>query len=363
MNLNKIIATSLFLAGVVSSVNAADFEVRLTGSTAFRAQVFAALGTMGLTKTDAAFANNQGGFNFTGTLSGKSVNVFCAFSGSVEGIRDVTLNNNVLFTNGVSTGTSTAGLADYALSDCFQSSTSFLTPTLVGVSAVAGKPGIAIQPFTWGANANAIAAGITNITPKITDGLLANGYWPKSFWTGNSNHIATAVNVTGRYNLSGTRVITLAETGYGIFNQVQQKKVVANVWMDFAFDDGYGSGSSVRVDLSNASTGEPGVGYFGLSDAAALTGGAQPISWNGVNVWAGGAAGNFDLERVRNGSYTFWGYEHLYKKSTLSGFAVTLFEPAFVAAMKTQLDTSTTAANVSSMWVYRNKDGGPILPN
>ena len=363
MKLNTVLTASLLLAGVVSSVNAADIEVRLTGSTAFRLQVYNSLVAIGLTP-GAGFTSGMNHFNFTGTLSSKSVNVLCSWSGSVEGIRDLTLNNDVAFTNGVSSGSATLDKANYAFSDAFQSSTIYTTPTLVGVQAVSGKPGIAVQPFTWAANQNAWSVGVSNVTSKITDGLLANGIWPLSFWTGKASDVNTLVNVSGRNSLSGTRVITLAETGYGIFANVQQRRVVANVWTDFAFNDGHGSGSSVRTDLNNTVSGEPGIGYMGLGDASSLgvtTG--KAIAWNGVNLGKGPAAGDFDLDKVKNGTYTFWGYEHMYRKSTLSGDIVTIFQPAFVSAMQTQLSTSTTAIKIADMQVFRNEDGGPIQPN
>ena len=199
----------------------------------------------------------------------------------------------------------------------------------------------------------------------ITDGLLANGIWPLSFWTGVAGDVSTVVSVCGRDSGSGTRITTLAETGYGIFTPVQQRQLVAGAWTDFAFDGGYSSGGSVRADLNAATTGQPGVGYMGLGDASNLVpaSGGRCIAWNGVNIWAGGAANNFNLNLVKNGSYSFWGYEHMFRKSTLAGEIVTLFQPGFVTALNTELSTSTTAIKVADMNVFRNADGGPLLPN
>jgi hypothetical protein len=364
MKSNKILVASLALAGVVSSASAADIEVRMTGATAFRLQVFNALGAMGLT-AGAGFTGSQNHFNFTGTLSGKTVDVRCARSGSVEGVRDLTLNNDVSFTNAFNSGTATAFKADYAFSDAFQSSTIYTTPTLVPVQMVSGKPGIAIQPFTWAANQAAWSAGVSNVTTKITDGILANGYWPLSFWTGTNTDAGVEVSVVGRNALSGTRVITLAEIGYGIFNSVQQRQFdnAGSTFTNVAFNGGYASGGSIRADL-NTNTTAKAIGYIGLGDASLLTvTGGKSISWHGVNLWVGPGAANFNLELVKNGTYTFWGYEHMYKKSTLAGDVVTIFEPAFKTAMNAQLTGSTTAVKVGDMQVYRNQDGGPILPN
>ncbi len=363
MKLKHIVLASLALSGVISSTHAADIEVRLTGATAFRTQVYNALVAMGLTP-GSGFASSQNHFNFTGTLSSKTVDVRCSWSGSIEGIRDLTLNNDVSFTNSIG-GAATAFKADYAFSDAFQASTIYTTPTLTSVQMVAGKPGIAVQPFTWAANQAAWSAGVSNVTSKITDGILANGYWPLSFWTGTNTDAGIEVSVVGRNNLSGTRVITLAESGFGVFNSVQQRQYDgANFFTNSVFNSGYSSGSSVKTDLNFVSTTNRAIGYMGLGDASSLTvTGGKAIAWHGFNLWVGPTASAFNLELVKNGTYSFWGYEHMFKNSTLSGDVVTIFEPAFKTAMNSQLTGSTTAVKVGDMQVYRNQDGGPILPN
>lgn len=369
MKLTKYIMMAALCGGLLSTANAADIQAYLTGSTAFRLQVFNSLSAMGLT---ANGANNASKFTFSGvvgtgygTLSGKNIEVYCSWSGSAQGISDV-IAGTVLTYNATSGGGSVTHTADYALSDVFQSSTLFTTPALVGAEAVSGKPGIAVQPFTWAANKNAIDAGVNNMTTKIADGLLANGVWPLSFWTGNPVHVDTLVNVTGRDSGSGTRITTLAETGYGIFTSVQQRFVNgANVWTDQPFNGGHSSGGLVRADLNNTASGEPGVGYLGLGDASSLlpaTAG-KCIAWHGVNIWVGPAANAFNLALVKNGVYSFWGYEHMYRKSTTGGDLVAIFQPGFLIALDNELSTSTTAVRVADMNVFRNEDGGPILPN
>lgn len=346
------ILTLLAMVTLLVAVDA-QTKVRITGATAFRQDTWNALNAMLPNNTGPGTANR---FTFYGevkpgfgALSGQNVEVYCSFSGSAAGIADL-INDTLLQYQDINGELFTAGPGEgphFAFSDVFQAATPTPTPPL-NPSSIAGQAGVGVIPFTWAANADAVAAGINNITDQIVRGLLANGEWPLSFFTGKPADAAVLVNVTGRNPGSGTRITTLAETRYGIFTQVQQKRVVDNAWVFFPFNDGHSSGSGVRSDLNNAGTGQPAVGYISVAEIPSLTGGAQPISYNGVP---------FTEDGVREGSYTFWSYQQLYYKGALG--ALELFHTQFLDALN---DNLISGIRMTDMNAGRNADGGPVSP-
>jgi len=64
---------------------------------------------------------------------------------------------------------------------------------------------------------------------------------------------------------------------------------------------------------------------------------------------------------VRKGLYSFWCYEHLYARSGAPA-NVNTFRNGLATEINTDLATSTTAIQISTMQVVRNTDGGPISP-
>jgi hypothetical protein len=248
----KLLVAGL-LAAMTASVALADplnpTYIRFTGSSAFRAAAVKAIEnklTPGFLV--AADKNTTAGatyVTYVGTIqsSGEDVVVQTSWTGSVDGIRDLTTSqSNTYILAAAATQTNVASLtpttlagntqtavADISMADNLQSSTSYKTPSLtqvnVGVAPFVFVKGrlAAGHPYTsdW--------ASLTNISPAGARALLNNGTY-LSILTGQSDAAWAAyfngggldgedlrckVYALGRNPFSGTRVVTYTETGYG----------------------------------------------------------------------------------------------------------------------------------------------------
>ncbi len=251
-------------AGIIAlsfAQQASAANVRITGSTAFRAAVHRAIvaalgGDSSVKIAHTGSAQTQGAMEganystFSGTISSVPFTVQCSWTGSVEGVAHLTGGNPTLYgslnfipvssaTGASSTGvaaaaliglsggnptTSESGTAKLAFSDVEQGTTEFISPGLATPTRVG------VAPFAWVANRG--TTGITNMTAQLARRLLTDGFIPKSMFTGNvaddpivTPGSGTYVFATGRNALSGTRLTTLAEIKHGVFTLVQQYKV------------------------------------------------------------------------------------------------------------------------------------------
>jgi hypothetical protein len=150
-----------------------------------------------------------------------------------------------------------------------------------------------------------------------------------SFFTGNVAD-QDDVYVVGRNKGSGTRVNTMLDTLHGVGNTVDQWVPKDTTYSAGALtfgavqalsaagglvdvgNDGYDSGSGVAKTLGDDLHGATDaygpiltIGYLGLSDfnGTALPDGAVALTLNGVAENDG---------NIQNGTYSFWGHEHLY---------------------------------------------------
>ncbi|MFZ4768442.1 MAG: hypothetical protein ACOYMN_26135, partial [Roseimicrobium sp.] len=302
--------------GFASVASAADYSVYITGSTAGRASVHTsiqALLTSPVTTANNATLGSAGKANFVGTIGSDTVTVYCAWSGSAEGVQALDQNLDVTFmaeTGGgtVITPTNLVHKADIAFSDVFQSSTIYNANALGDTSTI-------VLPFRFYSSEG---SPLTNVTSAHMRALFGVGIQPLATLTGNSAHRSAAVVATGRNNQSGTRITTMAEIGYGVFNNVIQYKPTitgaeptANAAaMTNVANGGESSGGTVAGNLSCTTTGLSAtvfgstytpcyfVGYVGLSDGTtAANNGAAALNYNGVAYGA---------DAVREGSYTLW---------------------------------------------------------
>lgn len=389
--MKRLLLPSVLVAGMASATAADLGNIYITGATAFRANVYSALTAMipGATiKSTANQGSKANQFTFSGTTTaGDTVVVYCGFSGSVEGFRDIIANLAVTYCAADSTNLFTHNGADFTFSDVFQSSTIYNSPAFSEEYYVPDPldpdtkyAGIGVIPFVWGINDvlkgyntvnTVVYGGVTNTVPvdnisdQIASQILANGQWPLAFFTGDSAHQGVMVNVTGRNNLSGTRTTLLAETGYGIFTTVQQRKTTgtspSKTWTWFASNDGHNSGGNVKSDLNfdaadfgvNA---EPACGYLGQGDAQGLDASTAVIRYNGMFFDVNGSLVN---NTVTEGNYTYWGYEHFAWPSTTTGTKLSVFKPLFVTLLNNNL---SAGIKMSDMHVYRLVDGGPVFP-
>jgi hypothetical protein len=425
----KTICT-LALALGATAVAQAQNEVYITGSTAFRGQIFNALTDMGLAQQGA---NNGGKNSFTcsGTVNptvallitelnndaagliGTSVDVYCTFSGSAEGVDALIHPVSASYIPVGGSGTFSHTGDDFAFSDVWQAVTPDPTPTLEEIVSVydsTNSPGsgIAVQPFTFIENSNAAALGISNITCFAFETLFGNGTLGANFLGGGTN--TNNVIAVGRYPLSGTRITAVLDdnpytalpsqtlkqwalstnaSGTGTSNwpglastDSSAPPTSGATWVSvaapiggYANGDGYFSGGNVGLAIEASSTMGLGaaIAYISWSDASKLTGygGEGPISWDGVNPWTGGAYPNangtnyWNTTALVDGDYQFWGYEHLYvNHSDDNTWYDTTFGPGLVDAIQYELTNTVKRVAVleKEMQVYRNADGGPVGP-
>jgi hypothetical protein len=367
---------SLSIAAAFAASAEAQTVVTITGSTAFRSATHNAIknllttsGTPSIAHTGSSLSS-AGQAIFKGSISGNQVIIKTGWSGSVAGVQTVSqgvavnfLPNSVIVDNttttGVSSGTESL-VPDVAMSDTFQSATPFTSPVL-------NSQTVGVIAFKWVAS-NGSPAGLANVTPQLAQALFGNGSLALALFTGNSADQTSTVFATGRDPLSGTRLTAFAESGIGVAaTVVQYQPTVASgavsshqVWPaetinGIAFEtgnSGYASGSSLVTTMKATTSGINGyyVSYMGVSDAdSAVSGGAVELTWNGVQ---------YSLDNVKQGKYTFWGYQHLMYSSTLSGTKKTVAD-----AIATQIKTVDSPILLSDMKVGRPADGGLIAPN
>jgi hypothetical protein len=429
---------TLCLCAALISPAFADVTVDITGASAFRAATLLSIKA----KFDESgvayqYAHDQASGAFSGatrsiwkgTFPGVSgtTTIRTSFNGSVEGIRaliespaqDPTYYTDIpgnLVTaaaiGGGETFTTTPGFAkttataqsEIAFSDVSIAATPFASSSLLPNDSAAG-----VVVFTMLANEGST---ISNVTSQNFRALLANGFQPKSLFTGLAADDNTLVFATGRNDGSGTRTTYLAESGYGVSNAVTQfivnqssgntNTVIqlapeggvndpilpgqsasnrSTIWgQDIAGNGGYSSGSGLVGAMGRTSDAvtvldEAGDDAFGeevdlelvtflsLNDAiTARTAGAVFCAYNGVRLNDIAASGSTmsaaDLAKVTRGAYTAWGYQQMYRRSDLTtGDAVTVYD-----GIKAAIQTNLGAAGVPivDMKAARDLDGGVV---
>ena len=336
-----------FLIGLsalaLAATASADVTINVTGATAFRSAALTTIKARYLAASSPSFkfAHDQatgsltkatraifiGSFpNITGTTT-----IRCTFTGSVEGVRALTLANtadptpptylpaSVATATASSSGGETslvtdlgaAADSDIAFSDVNKAATPYTSGSLTfdNVGAII---------FTMMTNEGST---ITNVTAQQYRALLTQGYQKKSLFTGIAAD-TSKVFVVGRNDASGTRTTAFAETGFGITNPVNQyfaKTSAGNaitvlkladtsdtykstVWgQNVVGNGGYESGSSVAAvfgrttantqiqDDTNAESFAAGpislVTWLGVGDAStAKNNGGVLCGYNGVSL-------------------------------------------------------------------------------
>jgi len=389
---------SAIAAAMLLAQQAAAVDIVITGSTAFRSATHTAIANMMTGETvahsHATALSSANQSTFKGTIAGISgtVYVFCSWSGSATGIIAVANSTAVsVITAGqvdaLSSGTTNANITPsstmvprMAFSDVYKESTSAASAALTD-----SRP--AVIPFRFVKNRGS-SASLTNVTAQHYRSLWNNNTAPLGLFTGNIADTTTVISL-GRDNGSGTRITVMAESKFGIGNLVQQWKATttgtagstgvvtkAQIWgvgdgvgSTVAGNGGYSSGSNIATVMGCTSSGvelyeADGtslidtkdvilLSYMGLSDTSTATGtGATALPYEGVNYTA---------DAVYNGSYTLWGYLHLYYPT------LTTDESTFRTGLNTQLASSSVlGANgllFSAMQCARTSDGGIVTPS
>ncbi len=395
---NMKITKSLIVTMALLCVGANATEtIYITGSTAFRAGALNAiknlLGGVAPTAQSNATFTSANGCNWIGvTYNGHTINVKTSFYGSTGGIQTVSESVAWPFLIDSATSAQAQGetfvpgstsmtyfhdiqVPNIAMGDSYQSTTPFTTTTLNDIT-------VGIVPFQFVASYGAPTGQSMN--NHLFNAIFSGGSCTLTQMTGNSADLAKSLFALGRDADSGTRTITLCETGYGASTAVAQYKPVVSGTsiMSHAFypsntingifydvgNTGYPSGGTVAGLVRNESLTHLNgyyVTYLGKSDAnTALNGSggagnAVPLAWNGVNYYTGG--GVFNDAAITSGQYTFWSYEHVLYPNQVVGSQAEVFAPALGAAIKgTSAGTGTIGtAGISlySMAVVRSGDG------
>ena len=373
MKLKSALTSALLALGLLSRASAADNVVYLTGSTAFRSTVYTALITDGrvfdtgtVTLTAARGGSSTSGANyhlFHGNINGTPTYINCAWSGSEAGIAsaaNATLDNDGtplpgspetwLLADGTVTGDGRTNPPTYELEASSHGGDLAMADTSQQVSWTPRVPNTAtdlkdygtvgIVTFAWVKNRqttpSAEWSAFKNITLPQAQALISQGYQPTAFFTGVASQTNNNVYLIGRNKGSGTRANALADHSYGTTRTVTQFSIGAGVTnsqtdtllLEYVGNNGYESGGGVaralRVDGSCQQTdpffseksGWYAVGYLGTSDALS-TGNGYTLTTNNWLLLDGVFANDGTIEE---GSYYFWGHEHLYGKHNISGF-------------------------------------------
>jgi hypothetical protein len=361
MKLLKYLAAGLLAVSFAASANAAT-TIYITGSTAFRgatvnaiSALLAGTGTI-VTASDNASLTSANAVTWTGgKVGGVDVIIKASWSGSAAGIQTVAGNTTAALTVRFlpigATGSANpdprnpanaaeVARPDIAMADNLQSSTlfngTFLSKTYLHLT----DNTVGVIPFRFVASTGFPAS--KSISPNLAQYLFSSGAVPLALFTGANADENVVVYATGRDPDSGTRIVTLAESGIGVFSGVQQYQptisgttghiTALNLYPATTINGvsvatgngGESSGGTLRGLLNHvldASAYDPNsfgytggylLTYLGVSDAAttisAGTNPAVPLLWNGVD---------FSVNAVIEGQYTFWGYEHILWRSNL----------------------------------------------
>ena len=435
---------------------AAAINLRLTGATAFRLSVHAAIVQsldncqVGYAGTDLGTASQAAFFgtvkNLPGVpaaLVGKSALIKTTWNGSAAGIQAVAQTKvdganqrlNINFLDGATatgntvgvtvsttspqtatyTGTLTGGLvgngnlaagvvsqtADVVFADVHQGNTIFAAGTNSYYTSLAdynngvthtktfsslNETPVGVVVFSWlrTNSADATLAGklvnFTNIDNWKAQLLLTNGQAPLSFFTGVAADSTYPVFVTGRNADSGTRVTTFAEAGFTAAPWHVKATVTGTSITDVSDwpDDvvqtvyfpsptsGESSGGTLVTKIKNnvsatatyngaASNPLTVVTTAGIGDIVAKGGQAFEIKWNGTM---------YSDEAVRNGQYTFWGYEQMAYNANVTGDAKSFID--VLAASRIAPQTTGTCeisgVAINSMKCTRSDIGTLVTP-
>ena len=404
--MKKILLTTLLavLAGVTQL--RADTDIYITGSTAFRVNVIAAVQNMfsSITVGYADTAQVAGGTtdsyasgkNYVWTISGTPITaltnitgtltVHANFTGSVQGIKAVQNEFSTKFTFLDKSGTDTTAhvitnSSTIAFSDVFATSTAYPEPSGFGEDTVA------IQPFVFVKSESPTVSGITNITWQEAKALISLGSLPLSFWTQNGG--STNVYMINRTRDSGTRRTVLGEvddkyaqpfpiniyypsvmafTNYnstvtGTTNNVVGASL-GNLVNNLQWGPGYVGGGDIKSELAIADVQNAAVSYLSFSDAKGISG----VNWNYVlsdnGNWPtlagagvhGQTTGTNDFTPILTGQYSYWA-EEVVDYPTASGSLNTADQDVSL----TQLGTGTTPGTFLGVLNYQSYGTNSVL--
>jgi len=414
----KFIAVAGFAAAALAHHASAATTVYVTGSTAFRtaaiAAINAATGKAAPDGSDVAAGTGPKNTSFiwnNATVNGVSgVTVKATFTGSAAGIGTVAGSLAIPFLPDNSTGTNLhaayddatgatphtgypTAVPDFCLTDAYQSSTAFVGGSNVDLNdnivAIAAFKWVASKGFPLNGGSNQVSK--YSVEPNFIGGLFSAGRAPLSFMTGNASDHNVIIFAVGRNPDSGTRITALADSGYGALKLVKQYQAVpelttaggsvtqhqlypvetiAGLSTIAAGNSGQASGGTLAnyMSVTLPTSGLSGMNgsatysaayyltYLGLGDAATATNGTNlgvELAYKGVN---------YSPTALREGTYTFWGYEHIMDRGDIDGTSAGDLRDAMISSIT---NPATDISSVgfhddTNMHVKRTQDGGRL---
>lgn len=405
MKKTLLLTLALGLAGA-STLMAGTVEVFLTGSTAFRANVYTAStklfvgGAPTIYYGDAAHGGADSGFSsgtaswvMTGTpigqltnIQGNTLIVHGLFTGSVQGIQTVEQATKLIFPSpaGVSGGLCNAYVTNtptIGFSDCASSSTIF------PVTGNYAEESVAVQPFVMCVSPNLLTT-ISNVSLEQLVYGIPNGRIPLSVWTSKNSDTNLFVYVAERTKDSGTRRVETALANYAYNDAVgayiydatnhfwyqptdsivvakgsYPHGVVGPAGLNSAnanWGAGYVGGGDLRGALADGNITNLSIGMLSFGDAKSLGAAnwANVVSLNGLWPTAAGVgvhanAGTNDFSPITLGYYSAWGEEVI----------VYPIDPSLIADSKItqfQLGSQTTPGSFVGVFNAQTKINGGV---
>jgi hypothetical protein len=272
------------------------------------------------------------------------------------------------------------------MSDSFQASAPAPYKSPTGPALKGKIVGVVPFVFVCSPGTTTTSGTVTNLTSTQAQKLLGATLLLSNL-TGKSTDSGVHVYVVGRDQDSGTRIATLADTGYGIAKDDFQYQPLYNgattptspppspsgsitgaaLWpatppVDSinspTGDSGYNSGSLVAAAIAQTSSYTNWfIAYVGLNDGLTALGNTKNfvLKFNGGSLTETG--GVWNVSGVESGAYKFWGYEHFFYLN-LSGNALNVAK--LIQNDILNATASVSGVAISSMTVHRNSDGGKI---
>jgi len=405
MKKSMLLSLAIGLASA-APVMAVNYDLYISGSTAFRANAHDACGKLfdtvqaGNNGTGVAAVNSDSRWTMTGTCvnsglttGADTLTIHALWTGSVQGLSGMLNKDQLVFLASGTVGVTTlvTNSSSCALSDVFSGPTLDPLP-----SGSFNEKKVAVQPFIFvKSRGPGGVQSIKNVTWQQLNTLLGSsgGSAPLSYFTGNQNDATTNIYLVHRSLDSGTRVTTVQEGKYigsilvNYYDQVTDTYNPATTNIGpAAFGPGYVGGGDVKNVLNFANPGNQAIGYLSFADAKGVGAAnwANMLAFNGeypiLNYTNGVTApATNDFQPVYTGKYSFWAFEVLaspksgqwgtYTDQNLSFAQLTAFINKFagtgVGSVDNEIATSgaaRTAIRLSEMQVSRAAVGGVIAP-
>ena len=367
MKKTLLITLALGLAGA-PSLMAGNVDVFVTGSTAFRANVYTACTKIFSNAPtifygdaahggDANFNSKTASWAMTGlptntitALAGNTLTIHGLFTGSIQGLQTTEQGTLLTFTpasgtpGGQASGTYVTNAPTIGFSDADASVSPY------PVTGNFFEENVCVQPFVWVKSATTgPVTNINNVTWEQLEYGIPSGRIPLSAWTGKVADTNTFIYMVQRTKDSGTRRCETQGAYYsyndavGIYiydytnnfwypatntpdstasrgsfpNTVVGPAGLNNVNLNWG--PGYVGGGDIATSLGNPSINNQAIAYLSIGDARTVVGTtnwATVVSYNGLWPTAAGpglvnTTGTNDFSPITLGYYPLWGLEVL----------------------------------------------------